>query len=136
MYMKYKIRSHCKQPWWTRIECSWSILMPHDWHWSVVFGALSFSVFVWQLAMCNCHPLLCPVPVNLLPTFGTGSSTKSTVPRNIFIFNCMLDAKPLNLFFVHVQEPRSLPNSSWSHMKTYWKYLNHSSNTTRFSYWL
>ena len=48
--------------------------------------------------MCNRHLLLCPVPTNLLSTFGTGSSTKSTVPRNIFIFNCTLDAKPLKLF--------------------------------------
>ena len=97
MNTKYKIKFHCKQPWQTRIECSRQILIPHDWHCSVDFGALSFSFFVWQLAMCNWHLLLCPVPVNLLSTFGTGSSTKSAVPRNIFIFNCTLDAKPFKL---------------------------------------
>ena len=70
---------------------------PHDWHCSVDFGALSFSFFVCQLAMCNWHLLLCFVPVNLLSTFGTGSSTKSAVPRKIFIFNCTLGAKPFKL---------------------------------------
>ena len=95
--MKYKIKFHCKQPWQTRIECSRQTLIPQDWHYSVDFWGLSFSFFVWQLAMCNWHLLLCPVPVNLLSTFGTGSSTKSAVPRNIFIFNCTLDAKPFKL---------------------------------------
>ena len=97
MNMKYKIKFHCKQPRQTRIECSRQILIPNDWHCLVDFGALSFSVFVWQLAMCNWYFLLCPVPVGLLSTFGTGSSTKSAVPRNIFIFNWTLDAKPFKL---------------------------------------
>ena len=96
--MKYKIQFDRKQPRQTRIECSRQILTPHVWHCLVDFGLQSFSVFLWQLAMCNRHLLLCPVPTNLLSTFGTGSSTKSTVPRNIFIFNCTLDAKPLKLF--------------------------------------
>ena len=95
--MKYKIKSPCKKPWQTRIKCFQQILIPHDWHCTVDFGAWSFSVFVWQLAMCNCHLLLCPVPVNLLSNFGTGSSTKSAVPRNIFILNCNLDDKPFKL---------------------------------------
>ena len=93
--MKYKIRFHCQQPWQTRIECSRQILIPHDQHCSNDFEALSFSVFVWQLAMCYWHLLLCPVSVNLLSTFRAGPSTKSAVPRNIFIFNFTLDA---NLF--------------------------------------
>ena len=46
-------------------------LMPHDWLCSDDFGTLPYSVFVWQLAMCNWHLLLCPVPVNLLSTFFT-----------------------------------------------------------------
>ena len=54
------------------------------------FWALSFSVFDWHLAMCNWYHFFCLVPVNLLSTFGTGSSTKSAVPRNIFIFNCTI----------------------------------------------
>ena len=61
------------------------------------FWALSFSVFDWHLAMCNWYHFFCLVPVNLLSTFGTGSSTKSAVPRNIFIFNWTLDAKPFKL---------------------------------------
>ena len=89
MNMKYQIKFYCKHHWQTRIECSWRI----------DFGALSFSVFVWQLVMCNWHLLLFPVPVNLLSIFGTGSSTKSPVPRNIFIFNCTLDSKPFKLVF-------------------------------------
>ena len=88
--MKYKIKFHCKQHWQTRVECSQQILIPHDWHYSVDFGALFFSVFLWQFSMCNWHLLLCPVPVNFLSIFGTGSSTKSAVPRNIFIFNCTI----------------------------------------------
>ena len=72
---------------------------------------------------------------DLLSTFGSGSSTKSTIPRNIFIFSCMLDAKP-NFFVVHVEEPGLLLNSSWSHMKMCLKYLNHFPNTTPFSHWL
>ena len=95
--MKYKTKFHCKQSWQTRIECSRKILIPNDWHCSVEFGALSFSVFVWQLVMCNWHFLLCPVPVNLFSSFGTGSSTKTAVPRNIFIFNFTLDTKPFKL---------------------------------------
>ena len=97
MNMKYKIKFHCKPPWQTSIECSQHILIPHDWHCSVDLGAFSFSFFVWQLAMCNWHLLFCPVPVSLLSPFGTDSSTKSAVPRNIFIFNCTLDANPFKL---------------------------------------
>ena len=97
MNMKCIIKFHSEQPRQTRIACSQQILIPHDWNCSVDFGTLSFSVFVWQLAMCNCNFLLCPVPANLLSTFGTGSSAKSAVPRNIFIFNCTLDAKPFKL---------------------------------------
>ena len=37
------------------------------------------------------------VSVNLLSNFVTDSSIKSAVPRNIFIFNCTLDAKPFKL---------------------------------------
>ena len=96
--MKYKIQFDCKQPWQTHIECFRQILIPHIWHCSVDFGVQSFSVILWQLAICNWHLLLCPVPTNLLSTFGTGSSTKSSVPRNIFIFNCTLDAKPFKIF--------------------------------------
>ena len=95
--MKYKIKFHCKQHWQTRVECSQQILIPHDWHYSVDFVALFFSVFLWQFSMCNWHLLLCPVPVNFLSIFGTGSSTKSAIPRNIFIFNCTLDTKPFKL---------------------------------------
>ena len=97
MNMKYKIKFICQQPGQTRIACSRKILIPHDWHCSVDFEALSISVFVWQLAMCNWHLLFCPVPANLLSTFGNGSSTKSAFPRNIFIFNCTLDTKPFKL---------------------------------------
>ena len=97
MNTKYKIKFHCKQPWQTRIGCSRQMLISHDWHCSVDFGALSFSFFVWQLAICNWHLLICPVPVNLLSTLGTGSSTKSAFPRNILIFNYMLDAKSFKL---------------------------------------
>ena len=49
--------------------------------------------------MCNWHLLLCGIPVNLLSTFSTGSSTKSAVPRNIFVFNRTLDAKSFKLFY-------------------------------------
>ena len=134
--MKHKIKFHCKQPWQTHIECSQQILILDDWHSSVNFGALSFSVFVWQLAMCNDIFSFCPVPVNVLATFYTGSSNKTAVPRNISIFNCTLDAKTLKLTRLHVEEPRLLPNTSWSHMKMCLKYLNHFSNITRFSHWL
>ena len=136
MNLKYKIKFYCKQPWKTRTECSWQIIIPHDWHCPVNFGALSFSFFVWLLAMCNWRLLLCPVPVNLLSTFGNGSSTKSVVPRNIFIFNCTLDAKPFNFFVVHVEKPRLLSYSSWSHTKMCLKYLNCFSNTAQCSHWL
>ena len=61
------------------------------------FWGISFSVSVWQLAMCNWHLLLCSVPVNLFSTFGTGSSTKNAVPANIFILNCTLYAKLFKL---------------------------------------
>ena len=98
MNIKYKIKFHCNQLWQTGIECSRQILMPHDWHCLVDFRALSFSFFLWQLAMCSWHLILCPVTVNLLFTFGTGSSTKSVLPRNIFIFNCTLNAKPFKIF--------------------------------------
>ena len=47
--------------------------------------------------MCNSYLLLCPIPVNLLSTVDTGSSTKSTVPRNIFIFNYTLEANSFKL---------------------------------------
>ena len=74
--MKCKIKFHCKQPRKTNIEGSPQILIPHDWHCSVDFGALSFSVSVWQLSMCNWNLLLCLDPVNRLSLYGTGSSTK------------------------------------------------------------
>ena len=95
--MKYKTKFHRKQSWQTHIECSRPIMILHDWHCSVDFEALSFSVFVWQLARCNWHLLLCSVSVNLLSSFVTDSSTKSEVPRNIFTFKCTLDAKPFKL---------------------------------------
>ena len=95
--MKYKIKLNCQQPWQTRIERSRQILIPYDWHCSVDFGAFSFSVFVWQLAMGNWNLLPCPVPLNLLSTFDTGPSTKSAVLRNIFIFICTLYAKLFKL---------------------------------------
>ena len=97
MNVKYEIKFHRKQPWQTRIECSRIILIPNNRHCWVDFGALSFSVSVWPFAVCNWHLLLCPVPVNLLSTFGTGSSTEITVPRNNFIFNYTLDVKPFKL---------------------------------------
>ena len=134
--MKHKIKFHCKQPWQTHIACSQQILILHDWHSSVNFGALSFSVFVWQLAMCNWHLLFLSSSCESSRYFRSGSSNKSAVPRNISIFNCTLDAKTLKLIRLHVEEPRLLPNSSWSHMKMCLKYLNHCSNTTRFSHWL
>ena len=130
--MKYKIKFHCKQPLQTRIECVWQRLITYDWHFSVDFGALRFSVVVWQLVIGDWHLPLCPVPVNLLSTFGIVSSTKSAVSRKIFIFNCTLGATSFKLV-VHVEEPRLLPNSSQSRMKMCLKYLNHFSNTTRFS---
>ena len=133
--MKYKIKIHCKQPCETRIECSREIMIPHDWHCSIGFGALSYSVFVWQLTMCNWHLLLCPFPLNFFSTFAPGSFTESAVSRNAFIFNCTLDPKLLK-FVLHVEEPRLLPNSSWSQMKMFLKYLNHFSNTTWFSHWI
>ena len=74
--MKYKIKFHCKQPRQSHIEGSPRILIPHDWHCSVDFWALSFSFFVWQLAMCNWNLLLCSDPVNRLSLCGTGSYTK------------------------------------------------------------
>ena len=95
--MIYKIKLHCKQPWQTRFERSRQILVPHDWHCSVDFWAFSFSVFVWQWAMWNWNLLPCPVPLNLLSTFGTAPSTKSAVPRNIIIFICTLYAKLFKL---------------------------------------
>ena len=107
--MKYKLKFHCKKPWQTRIECSWQILVPHDWHCLDDFGALAFSVFVWQLTMCNWHLLLCLVPVNFLSTFGAGSSTKSTVPRNIYIFNCTLDTKPFSLLCCTCGRAKAFP---------------------------
>ena len=63
----------------------------------LILGHCHF-LFVLQLAMCNWNLLLFPVSVNLLSTFDIGSSTKSTVPRNIFIFNYTLDVKPFKLF--------------------------------------
>ena len=108
--MKYKIKFYCKQPWQTHIECSRQLLIPHDWHCSVDFGVLSFSIFVWQLAMRNWHLLLCPFPVNLLFTFGTGSSTKSAFPKNTFILNCMLDAKPFKLLHCTCGKAKAFAN--------------------------
>ena len=80
-------------------------LIPHDWYCPVDFGTLSFSVFVWQLTMCNWHLLLYTVPVNLFSTFGSGSSTKSAVPRkNFFSTACWMPSHS-NFFVVHVEEP-------------------------------
>ena len=56
-----------------------------------------FSYFS-ELLLYDWHLLHCPVPVNPLSSFRTGPSTKSPVPRNIFIFNCTLDANPFKLF--------------------------------------
>ena len=128
MNMKHKIKLHCKQTWQTRIECSRQMLVPHDWHCSVDFGALFFSVFVWQLAMCNWHLLrflwifsLLSVLAHLLKELFQETSLFSTtrwMPSHS------------NFFVVHVEELR---------LKSYedvLKYLNHFSNTTRFSHWL
>ena len=41
--MKYKIKFYGKQPWQTCIECSQQMLIPHDFHCSVDFGAMPFS---------------------------------------------------------------------------------------------
>ena len=95
--MKYKIKFYCKQPLQTRIECVWQRLITYVWHFSVDFGALRFSVVVWQLVIGDWHLPLCPVPVNLLSTFGIVSSTKSAVSRKIFIFNCTLGATSFKL---------------------------------------
>ena len=113
--MKYKVKFRCEQLWQTCNECSRQILITNKWHCLVDFGAFPFSAFLWHLAMCNWHLHFCPVPVNLLSTFSTGSS------RNIVIFNCKLDS-------------RWMPNSSWSHIKMCLKYLNHFSKTTRLSH--
>ena len=93
--MKCKMKFNCKQPWQTGIECSLQRLIPHDWYCSIAFGALPFSVFVWQLAMCNWHLLLYTVPVNLFSTFEIGSSTKSAA--------CWMPSHS-NFFVVHVEE--------------------------------
>ena len=97
-------------------------MIPRDWYCSVDFGAFYFSVFVWKWAMCNWHLLICLVPVNLFSIFGTESSTESAVSRTIFIFNSTLDVKLFKLLCCICEEPRILPNSSWSHMKMCLKY--------------
>ena len=100
MNMKYKIKFHCKQPLQTRMECSRQILIPHDWHCSADFGALSFSVFMWQLAMCNWYLLLCPVPLSLLSTFSTSSSTKSAVARSILFSQLHAGCQAIQTFLL------------------------------------
>ena len=105
--MKYKIKFHCKQPWQrqTRIECSPKILIPHDWHCSADFGTLSFSVSVWQLAMCNWHLLfvrflwifsLLSVLAHLLKVLFQETSVFSTARW----MPCHS-----NFFVAHVEEP-------------------------------
>ena len=122
MNMEYKI--HCKQPWQICIGCSWQILIPHDWHYSVDFGALSFSVFLRQLTMCNWHLLLfrflwiislLTVVAHLLKVLFQETSLFSTK-------RWMLSHS--SIFVVHVEVPRVLKMCS--------KYLNHFSDTTRF----
>ena len=95
--MKNKIKSHCKQPWQTRVECLRQILTPHDWHSSVDFGVLSFSVsaYQYQLAMCNWHLLLCPVLMNLF-LFLVLAHQKHCSKKHLY-FQLQLDVKPFKL---------------------------------------
>ena len=134
MNMKYKIKFHCKQPWQTRIEWSRQRLIPHDWHCSVDFVALSFSVFV----LCGNWP--CVIDIFSFARFLWIFSVLSVLAhplKALFQETSLFSAgrrmpSHSNFFAVHMKEPRFLPNFSWSHMKTCLKYLNHFSNITRF----
>ena len=97
--MKYKIKFHWKQPWQTRIECSQQILTPHDWHYSVDFRAWPFSVFELQLALCNWHIFLCPVPVLLVLAHLLKELSQET---SLFSSTLWIPSHS-NFFIVHVE---------------------------------
>ena len=68
------------------------------WFWGIdlffLYGAIGH---VTSSSLEKCTIYSNRIPVNLLSTFSTGSSTKSAIPRNIFSFFCTLDVKPFKL---------------------------------------
>ena len=60
---------------------------------------------------------------------------KSCSKKRLY-FQLHAGCQVIYFFAVLVEEPRLLPNSSWSYMKMCLKYLNHFSNTARFFHWL
>ena len=138
--MKCEIKFHCKQPRQTRIDCSQEIQIPHEWHCSVDFEALSFSFFMWKLAMW--HLLLWRSVLYTVTGFLWIFSLlsvlvhllKALFQETSLVSSVRWMSSHSNFIVVHVEKPRFFSTSTWSHMMMYLKYLNHFSNTTRFSH--
>ena len=132
--MKYKTKFHCKQPRQTRIECSRQIqyhmvdtvqlifencsILSLCGNWPCLIGIFSFVWFLWIFSLLS-------VLARLLKALFQETSLFSTA--------CWMPSHS-NFFVIHVEE--GFPCSSWSHVIMCLKYLNHFSNTTRFSHWL
>ena len=87
---------YCKHELQILIECALQILLPYEWHFSLDIETLSFSLLLQQLFLCILCRFLLPVHLYLFLMFGAGSRTSSIIPRNIFIFNWIINVKPCN----------------------------------------
>ena len=125
MNMKYKLKFHCKQPWQTRIECSWQIQIPYDTGTvQLVLGHFPF------LSLCGNCPCVVEVfsLVWLLWIFSI-LSVLADLLKSLFQDRSLFSTarwmpSHSNFLDVHVEEPRLLLNSSWSHMMMCLKYLD------------
>ena len=86
----------CKHELQILIECALQTLLPHDRHFSLDVGILSFSLSLSKLFSCILHLFLLHLHSYQFRVFGTGSETSGPIPRNIFIFNWTIDVKQCN----------------------------------------
>ena len=90
--MKYKIKFHCKQPRQSHIEGSPRILIPMIGTVQLIFGHCPF------LSLCDNWPCVTEIFsfVRILWIVFL-YVVLAHIPRNIFICNCTLDAKPFKI---------------------------------------
>ena len=79
------------------MEWSRQILSPQDQNCSFYWGALSFSLLLWQFCKWIRHFFLVPFESYLLSILGFGIGASSAVPINIWIFSWTILEKPLVL---------------------------------------
>ena len=68
--------------------------VPHDCHYSLAIGILSFPILLRQILSRNLHVFLLTMHLYLFSRFGAGSGTLNVVPSEIFVFNRTTGVKP------------------------------------------